>query len=228
MVFLKPEFIESEALGLLYEYEKNIDPISAPPVPVAEIFESHLGFSLQFSDLRKKYGDDKVLAEIYILSKKVIVDESLEPEEHPQAEGRFNFTLAHEIGHWILHRHNVIAVADIPDLFGVTPPPVICRDFSKEPHEWQADEFAAYLLMPKEFVLEEWKRISPEGSRNVYAEVQDKRSRFRMSSDEKDPICDIVRQTAPVFHVSLQAMQRKLRHLHLLDFNKPERTLFDI
>lgn len=226
MGFLKPDFIEGEALKLLYEYGHTVEPVIAPPVPVAEIFECHLGFSLRYADLQKKYGDNKVLAEIYILSKKVVVDQSLEPEEHPLSEGRFNFTLAHEIGHWILHRHDVIAVADVPDLFGETPPPVICRDFSKEPHEWQADEFAAYLLMPKEFVLKEWLRFSPNGALNVSAEIQEKRSRFRMLPDEKDPICDIVRQIAPVFHVSLQAMQLRLRHLHLLDFNKPERTLF--
>lgn len=62
---------------------------------------------------------------------------------------------------------------------------------------------------------------------NVFAEIQDKRSRFCMSPDEKDPICDVVRKIAPIFHVSLQAMQMRLRHLHLMDFKKPERSLFD-
>lgn len=228
MSFLKTEYIEGEASKLLYEYGNAVERVSAPPIPVAEIFECHLGFSLQFADLQKKHGDNNVLAEIYILSRKIIVDLSLDPDEYPQSEGRFNFTLAHEIGHWILHRHDIIAVSDIPDMFGEVPPPVICRDFSKEPHEWQADEFAAYLLMPKDFVLNEWQKICPAGSMNVFEENQEKRRRFRTAPDEKDPICDIVRQIAPVFHVSLQAMQRRLKGLKLLDFNKPQPTLFHI
>jgi Zn-dependent peptidase ImmA (M78 family) len=227
MTYLTTDQIEYEADKLLYDYGLSVAPVAAPPIPVAEIFECHLKFNLQFADLRAKYNDDKVLAEIYILSKKIVVDESLDPDEHPESEGRYNFTLAHEIGHWVLHRHDVIAVAEIPDLFGEIPPPVICRDFSPEPHEWQANQFASHLLMPKEFVLTEWNKFYPEGSMNVFAEIMEKRQRFRLASGDRNPICDCVRKMAPFFHVSLQAMQFRLQALKLLDFNKPEAGLFD-
>lgn len=93
MAFMRVEHIENEAIGLIAAYNSSVAPITAPPIPVADIFECHLGFDLQFADLQKKHGDGKVLAEIYILSKKVIVDQSLDPDLFPANEGRFNFTL---------------------------------------------------------------------------------------------------------------------------------------
>src|ERR1700730_11401174 len=37
---------------------------------------------------------------------RIVIDESLDPEENPAKEGRYRFTLAHEGGgHWRLHRH---------------------------------------------------------------------------------------------------------------------------
>jgi len=225
---LEPEEIEAEALNLLREYSEKVESISAPPVPVTEIFDSYLNFSMRFQDLRTKYGNDKILAEIYILSKKVVVDQSLDPEVHPDKEGRFNFTLAHEIGHWVLHRHDVIAVADTPDMFGMIPAPAICRDFSREPHEWQADNFAAALLMPKTFVEAIWNKYYPDGPMNVYKEVQEKREKYHIPASDPSPICDAVRRLAPEFHVSMQALQKRLRDLKYLDFNEPQTNLFNL
>ncbi len=34
-----------------------------------------------------------------------MIDESLDPKKNPAKEGRYRFTLAHEGGHWRLHRH---------------------------------------------------------------------------------------------------------------------------
>lgn len=223
---LELDDIEIEAWNLLHDYSEKVEKVLAPPVPVVEIFDCFLNFTMRFQDLRQKYGNDKILAEIYILSKKVIVDQSLDPEVHPDKEGRYNFTLAHEIGHWVLHRHDVIAVADIPDMFGTVPPPAICRDGSKDPCEWQADRFAAALLMPKDFIETIWQKHFPEGTLNVFQEMQEKRKKFHIPDSDPSPICDAVRQLAPEFHVSMQALQKRLRDLRYLDFNMPQDTLF--
>jgi hypothetical protein len=225
MAFMALEHIETEASKLIHAYSSAVTPIATPPIPVEEIFECHLGFDLIFADLRAKYGDDNVLAEIYILSKQVIVDQSLDPEVYPHSEGRYRFTLGHEIGHWVLHGNDVIAVANIPDLFGDAPPPVICRDYSSEPHEWQANQFAAHLLMPDDFVRDEWNKIHPQGPLNVYDEIRDKQRRYQYDDNGQEPICDIVRKLAPLFKVSLRAMQIRLKALRLLNCNKPEQLL---
>src|ERR1700759_2293538 len=37
--------------------------------------------------------------------RRIIIDESLDPDENAFTESRFRFTLAHEVGHWRLQRH---------------------------------------------------------------------------------------------------------------------------
>lgn len=226
MAFLSPEHIENEAINLFDDYCRHVDQEYQPPIPVDAIFESYLGFSLEFFDLQKKHGSTKVLAETHILSKRVIVDLTLDPEEHPENEGRYNFTLAHEIGHWVLHRHEVIAVSATPDLFGYVPEPVVCRSASREPHEWQADQFAANLLMPRKMVIRVWKQFCPLDSLNVYDENQKPPRRGDLFASRTDPFCDIARRMAPIFKVSLTAMQLRLKQLKKLEFEKPQPLLF--
>ena len=47
-------------------------------------------------------------------------------EERPSREGRYRFTLAHEGGHWRLHRPLVQANRRQESLFGQTCQPVRC------------------------------------------------------------------------------------------------------
>lgn len=49
--------------------------------------------------------DADILGAIFFDQARIIIDESLNPEENPAKEGRYRFTLAHEGGgHWRLHR----------------------------------------------------------------------------------------------------------------------------
>lgn len=59
-------------------------------------------------------------------------------------EARDRFTIAHEIGHIILHRDEMGAMARKAD----TSTKVYCNS------EWQANEFAGFLLIPNTFLLE--------------------------------------------------------------------------
>src|SRR5690606_23769397 len=77
-----------------------------------------------------------------------MIDSSLEGNE-----GRFCFTLAHETGHWVLHRPLIEMEKVTVPLFSREPsakatPAIICRDGQRDPAEIQADKFAALLLMP--------------------------------------------------------------------------------
>ena len=86
--------------------------------------------------------NEDLLGETYIKDKMVVINENLERQE-----GRMNFTAAHEIGHIILH-------ASLKD----KTHGILCRkdegfDGNKKGAlEWQADKFAAFLLMPSEGV----------------------------------------------------------------------------
>ena len=100
---------------------------------------------------------------------------------------RQRFTIAHEIGHYVLHRKS-------GDLFIDRHHKVFARDKSssrgEDEKEVEANAFAAALLMPEELVEEELDRIG-----------------FDLG-DEAD-----VRELANKFNVSTQSMLFRLTNL---------------
>jgi Zn-dependent peptidase ImmA (M78 family) len=115
---------------------------------VEDIIERHLGLALGFEDLEERLGMRDVLGATYVRSRRIVINERLLEERH---EGRLVFTLAHEVGHWDLHR----AYADEAARRNPTAETIVCRSGrAKEPIEWQADYFAACLVMPEPDVLQ--------------------------------------------------------------------------
>jgi Zn-dependent peptidase ImmA (M78 family) len=166
--FVPEETIERDAEALLaqYAHAKNVE-IKAP-IPIEDIVEKHLKLRIEFDDLhrlldipRNGLGMDlDVFGAIWLDSGRIVIDESLDPEERPGMEGRYRFTLAHEGGgHWRLHRGLVRTDRNQGSLFTDAPKPtVVCRSsHAKERVEWQADFYASCLLMPRRFVFDEWK-----------------------------------------------------------------------
>lgn len=100
---------------------------------------------------------------------------------------RKRFTIAHELGHWLLH----------PDELFVDG--ILKRDgdssLAIRSHEIEANAFAAELLMPRKLVLEEINEIL---ARNATPDAR-----------------RLVKQLASTFEVSEQAMQFKLMNLGL-------------
>lgn len=81
--------------------------------------------------------------------------------------GRYRFTVAHEIGHWVLHRPLVLADAQQLSLldeqrnFEFTSLnrsvfPTIANGQHLAPEEWQANRFASYLLVGSKRLREEF------------------------------------------------------------------------
>lgn len=226
--FLKPDQIENAALCLLAAYGRKYGPVVAPPVPVEEILSAHLGLSLDFDDLPQRLGVPDVLGATWIADKRVVVDLTLDPVENPKKEGRYRFTLSHEIGHWELHRHGFLADAAQPSLFGQKPAPsIVCRSSSrKEPMEWQADNFAGLLLMPKELVLAAWRAhfggLDPYIAKDEMASLS---AKWGLGDDEQ-PVVEAAKELARDFKVSGQAMQIRLIGLGLIRTEVPAPALF--
>src|SRR5690606_28627587 len=80
------------------------------------------------------------------------------PDISPSKLGRFRFTLAHEAGHWRLHRSLFQRHANQPELLPDRDdrPEYVCRSSDNSPLEWQANFFAAALLMPREILASAW------------------------------------------------------------------------
>lgn len=226
--FLKHDEIENAALCLLAEYGRKYGEVIEPPVPVDAILEGHLGLAFDFDNLPKLIGVPDVLGATWIQDKVVLVDQSLDPTDNPRKEGRYRFTLAHELGHWELHRHGFLAEAAQPSLFGNKPAPsIVCRtSLRKEPMEWQADMFAGYLLMPKEMVFAAWRKrfggLDPYIAKDEMANLS---AKWGLADDEQ-PTVDTAKEMARAFNVSGQAMQIRLIGLGLIRTEVPVPDLF--
>lgn len=226
--FLRPEEIESEANTLLGRYEQQFGLVASPPVPLDEIAECCLELDLKIVNLAQKLQRGDALGAIWIADKRVMIDESLDPSTAPAKLGRYRFTLAHEIGHWVLHRLLFLALLQQSSLFGTeTEPSVICRAGDPQPIEWQANAFAAYALMPTEMVYNAWEQA--RGSLKPYIaadEIADLSAKWSLAEDHT-PSVSAAREMAKHFQVSAQAMQIRLTGLGLIKLHEDAPELFN-
>ncbi len=222
--FLKDQDFEDEAGLLLAEFGKTHGQVIAPPIPVDEIVELYLGLSLEFKDMLSLFGVDDVHGALWVNKKLVGIDRRLDPTNRPAMLGRFRFTLAHEAGHWRLHRHRFLHHANQHALFaeGVDRPEYICRSSDREPIEYQADRFASCLLMPREMLKRAWhewrKSMDP-----LY--LSDLRTKGDNAETDEYLLENSIRPLAAKFQVSAAQMRIRTQDLGLL-LNKREATLF--
>ena len=133
--------IEKHAQNLVEDYFYNSDWKLKAPVPVERIAESHLGYDIEITD-EGLFEDPDFLGGIHFDAKLIQVNGSIEEQE-----GRYNFTIAHELGHHCLHKDTFMAME--------TNGGIMCREQGNKPiAERQADYFAASLLMPRKLVME--------------------------------------------------------------------------
>ncbi len=97
---------------------------------------------------------------------------------NPRYHGRERFTLAHEFGHYLLHRRPLTAdnyrVGELSDRFDFKCLPLQANDWkdAEKEREEEADTFASYLLMPIDDYREQVKR--EEMSRSLLHHVTDR------------------------------------------------------
>lgn len=227
--FIPESRIETAALCLLADYGRRFGEVAEPPIPVDEILESHLELGFDFDDLPALVGKPDVLGATYVQGRRVVVDQSLDPSEFPAKLGRYRFTVAHEIGHWELHRHLYLQNPAQGQLFDEQgQPSIVCRTSAKDSMEWQADCFAGHLLLPKEMVFRVWQR--ERGGLDPYiavGEIADISAKWGLRDDDR-PTVKVARDLAQVFQVSGQAMQIRLIGLGLIRTEEPEPDLFSI
>jgi len=220
--------IEAASLSLLDEYGCRFGAVRRPPIPAEEIMEWFLELELGFDDLPRRLGMPDVLGATWVGEKRVLIDESLDPTLPTVVEGRYRFTVAHEIGHWQLHRRYFQNDPAQASLFTTSAEPsIVCRTGSrKDPMEWQADYFAGQLLMPKEMVFGAWE--ARYGSLEPYVavdEIDDLSARWSLAED-RTPTVSAARELAEEFGVSGQAMQIRLLGLRLIKTEQPAPDLF--
>jgi len=128
--------IESKASDLIKDFSKHQGKTISVPTPVFEMAE-FLGYHIDFRN-DGIYEDLNILGGLQIKDRIIEINENLGSQE-----GRMHFTVAHEIGHLLMHTNGYEGNehSDCKQDEGM--------DGTKENNlERQADLFAAHLLMP--------------------------------------------------------------------------------
>ena len=146
--------LEELADGLNRDYFADLGRPITPPIPIEDMAEYFLGYSIEITD-EGLFSDPDFLGGIDFEDNKIYVNASV--EDH---DGRYAFTVAHEIGHHVLHREAYLAGQSGSE------PDILCRDtFEKPQIEIEADRFAAALLMPSTLVRAAYADL--DGERKV-------------------------------------------------------------
>jgi hypothetical protein len=99
VAYLSKSEIENQAAYLLAEFDIGCGKRGTAPISIEQLLESHLELSLGFDDLHTRLGvprtgaEPEVFGGLWVNSREVFVDQSLDPDENPQMEGRYRFTL---------------------------------------------------------------------------------------------------------------------------------------
>lgn len=156
--FLTPEKIETAADRLRQCIADRIS--SDRPLDLDAVIYDHLCETedLIFDDgqsLPHENGEE-VLGKFFPVRGKILIHAPLKLDHRP---GRYRFTVAHELGHWVLHRPLFLADAQQGSLFDVRAETEltslnrsvfpVSTDVQIAQEEWQANQFASYLLVPR-------------------------------------------------------------------------------
>ncbi len=172
-----PSPAEARAMELLEE-TKTIQP----PVPVEKIAASR-GAQLTYTAFE---GD--VSGILYRESNRVLIGVN-----STHAPTRQRFTIAHEIGHLLMHEGRPVVVDRLVRVN------INLRDGTSSKEENEANAFAAELLMPRKLIASEIDRFLQRTRPVVPKELVD--------------------ELASTFRVSAEAMSYRLENLGILDPN---------
>lgn len=148
--FISKLKIEALALDIWLQMERSPGKLKLPID--ASIIAEFLDLDLVWDTIPND-EQGAIAARILPLEKLIEINESI-----PQLKGGFGeSTIAHEIGHWVLH----IDTEQVERLIrlkqkgiGVQVKPFLCRSSNLARIEWQAQYFAGCLLMPQHILTE--------------------------------------------------------------------------
>jgi hypothetical protein len=173
------EQIEARAEAILAELPEWLWDGETLPVPIDDIADSSFGLLVRDVADMAQAPDCPPLAEGQSLSGLLLADERqiwVNDDEARQWPPRRRFTIAHELGHWVLHRdeqrslfcrHGVVdPPADVP----ADVPPAAAGDPATarpplDPIEAEANAFAAALLMPAALMKRHYAATAGEPDR---------------------------------------------------------------
>jgi len=193
--FLSEEFIAARAAEFLNKYH----PSNTIPIPIDQIAECDLRLSICYShDLERTFN---IVGFLSSDMRELTIDYSV---LFQQPTPRFRFTIAHEIGHMVLHREIYESAR-----FSTTDEwKIFINSFSEKDHsrlEYHANRFAGYLLVPSVHLRVELESLKEEISNLVDNTVLD-----------QDRIWEIIyEELGKRFEVSKEVIRIRIDNDHL-------------
>jgi hypothetical protein len=167
-------------------------------VPIDEIIEFQYDLDIAWEPIDHFSEGDLVMAAILPTQRKIIMNDSCK-ELYEEKIGTLNFTMAHELGHWVLHVDDKLN-QQTAFVFDEDQEIYYCRAFSKKPpEEFQADMFAGCLLMPRPILAPLINLLKDEYQQITFPQLYN--------------ICE-------VFKVTISALKVRLHTLNLLYIDK--------
>lgn len=159
------EQLERKAAEVLGRHYARVGIRPSLPVPVEEIVEVDFGLKLLWESIPEGAGE-KILGALAPAARTILLNEDHVDGLFDMYIGPYAFTLAHELGHWLLDAEN----PDQGTLFAATDPPkLLCRNLGDSGlpeddavRERNANRFAARLLLPADLL----RAAAPDGLPN--------------------------------------------------------------
>lgn len=202
--------IERESWSVLEDYIAMSGWDGTPPVPVDLVLEYGLNVTITQGDIGKLFGmDDAVAAALN--GKIVVIDYSLDPTKDFKTLILYQFTMAHETGHIVLHPAK--GSVDFSGGDGSESSDAVMLK------EKEADRFAYYLMLPEAYVRSAWAKYE-EGCRN--GEIPEEIVGMGLGNGEDGagrPDCGsrAARDLGNLFLVPEKVMLKRLRELGLIN-----------
>ncbi|MBQ9363336.1 MAG: ImmA/IrrE family metallo-endopeptidase [Bacteroidaceae bacterium] len=210
--YLSEEAIEARAGALTQEDEKAKRPmLNASSLLNADFsfnpfsYAEACGLSFDMEEME----DDHQLGCLDVENNRVILNYFVSEDIN-----RYRFTMAHELGHHILHsplfkQQGVVSVGESEDTLSI-------NEGGSRRLEYQANKFASCLLMPKNIV---WALYLYFFELYVHQVYGDQLHTLYYNPDQPETWAsynNIVKRSAMQMHVSVKAMEIRLKSLGLL------------
>ncbi|MBC8191619.1 MAG: ImmA/IrrE family metallo-endopeptidase [FCB group bacterium] len=208
--FLTNDEIEQQSWNLIWDFSQNESWNISAPIPVETIAENYLKYQIEITT-EGLFKEPGVLGGIIFEENTIQVNGAIENQE-----GRYNFTVAHELGHHSLHKNWLNSIKNQQTLFDTDEAPgILCREVGKKPYgEIQADKFAAALLMPPSMVTTSFRHVYSE--RINLKILSDSSSFWDNPNMRASSIAEEVIDAGNFQNVSITAMVNRLITLKLI------------
>jgi Zn-dependent peptidase ImmA (M78 family) len=137
--FITRERMEELTEEILTDYGYDPRGKIIQPVPIEELIEFHFDLQICWETIDHLDAEGIVMAALFPNEGQIVLNET-QRDLFDRKLGTYYFTLAHELGHWVLHTGKSPYILRLKDL---NP-----NGWAKPYEEVQADLFAGCLLLP--------------------------------------------------------------------------------